>query len=77
MFTFTERVFRALSLVDIRHQVIPTHNAAFGITLRATPHVEPAVHAIGSTATRFKVQRLPRFDRPRQASTMRGRSSGW
>ena len=63
LFTLTQCLFRAPSLIDIRHQVVPTDDATVGITLRTTPHMEPAVHTIGATVPRFNIKWLPGFDR--------------
>src|SRR6267378_7256906 len=50
-------------VVYICHQVIPTDDATFGITLRTGSQVEPTVHSVGSTATSLHISRLPAFDR--------------
>ncbi len=62
-FAAAQLLFCFFAVVDIRHQVIPADNAAFGVTLRTTSYVEPTVHAIGSTATILNIKRLPGFDR--------------
>src|SRR5712664_4456795 len=46
-FTASHVLFCFFVLVDIRHQVVPTDNATFGIMLRTTSYVEPTVHTIG------------------------------
>src|SRR5260221_9274481 len=56
-------ILGTFALVDVRPQAIPTHNAAFGITLRKPSNLEPSVHAIGSTATILEIKGLPGFDR--------------
>src|SRR5580704_18913169 len=54
---------RALAVVNVGRQDIPTDNATLGVTQRTNSHVEPAVDAIGSTATILKIKRLPSFKR--------------
>src|SRR5260370_33368258 len=60
-FAAAKFLFCFFAVVDIRHQVIPTDNAAFRVTLRTTSYVEPTVHAIGSPATILNIKRLPSF----------------
>src|SRR5712692_2272066 len=44
-----ESVLSALSVVDIRQQVIPADDPPLGIALRETARLEPAIDAIGPT----------------------------
>src|SRR5580704_4526589 len=53
----------ALAVVNVGRQDIPTDNATLCVTKRTNSHVEPAVDAIGSTATILKLKRLPSFKR--------------
>src|ERR1700733_7030105 len=53
----------SLALLYIRHQVIPTDNATFGVTLWTSSCVQPAIHSIGSTNPILKIKRVPTFHR--------------
>src|SRR5580704_8954642 len=53
----------SLAVVNVGRQDIPTDNATLGVTQRMSSHVEPAVDAIGPTATILKLKRLPSFKR--------------
>jgi hypothetical protein len=54
-----ELLLSSLALLDIRHQIVPTDNAIFGISLRTSSYVDPTVHAIGSMVTYLIIRRLP------------------
>src|SRR5882762_6731657 len=61
-FTLTERLLRAFSLIDIRLQDAPTHDAALRVPNREPLHVEPPVSAIRAPLPMFIGERLAALD---------------
>ena len=62
-FAGTQRFFHALSVVDIRPQGIPADDTSFCVPPRERPYMEPAVYAVGTTDTVFRLIWMPSFDR--------------